>query len=212
MENRTRQVAAGLLAVLACICAWPLYPSAPQPRSAPDENTAIRLPDRKALQSGDIIFRRGRDAVSGMVLAADGRTSFSHVGIVITKAEAVWVIHASPAEGDETDGRVKVEPIEVFASTERASEIGIYRVRKIADTTIARVIKEARSYVGRPFDVKFDISDESQLYCTELVWRAYQVAGVELVKKFDHVALPLTTGSVIFPSSIADSSKLYRVI
>lgn len=212
MENHARQVGALLVsAALAFGSAWAFTREQPDLKGGLSGVSVMARQDMGRLRSGDLIFRRGRDAVSGMVLALDERLPFSHVGVVEVEGNRAWVIHATPAEGDEKDGRVKREALEVFTDSERAEKIGVFRHPGISSESAARIVVNAKRYLGRPFDAAFDLEHDGQVYCTELAWLAYRGAGVELVTRFDAMKLPLHQGPVILPGSIVDGGGLERV-
>lgn len=213
MENRAGQIAIGLLFVgVAMGSAWAFHAGS---RGQPDGlagAVVLKPQDRSRLQSGDIVFRRGRDAVSGMVLALDGRLPYSHVGIVDVEEGRVWVIHASPAEGSETEGKVKREAIEIFSDQERAALIGVYRMPRLTAKEARQVVSAARGYLGRPFDAGFDLGEDQRIYCSELVWLAYRQAGVELTHRLQELHMPLHQGPVILPGAFVADGMLVRII
>ena len=73
------------------------------------------------------------------------------------------------AEGDDHtgDGMVSIVSLEQFVG--ESVDIGVSRLR---DADPNRFVSEAKKYLGRPFDWKFDTDSSSELYCTELVERA----------------------------------------
>ena len=81
-----------------------------------------------AVESGDLVFRRGTTLLSFAVLAADRGAAYSHVGIVWKRDDgAAWVVHAAPGE-EETAGGVRAEPLDAFVRGGAASGFAIYRL------------------------------------------------------------------------------------
>lgn len=123
---------------------------------------------RPVLQNGDIILRSGIGFWSN--LFRSGNTvdkRFSHVGIVrITPDGGYRVIHA---EGDDATGSgfVFEDSLEHFVG--ESDGIGVSRLRT-GDPD--RFAEAAITFLGRPFDWKFDKDDDSAIYCTELIDRA----------------------------------------
>lgn len=87
------------------------------------------LPDKASIKDGDIVLRKGTGFTSHAVAFADKSSDYSHCGIVMIKDGKPMVIHAVPDEPD-FDGdkdRVKMEPLEKFFSSIRASKGRIMR-------------------------------------------------------------------------------------
>jgi hypothetical protein len=166
----------------------------------------------ESLRSGDIIFRRGPSLESEVLMSMDGAADFSHVGVVLRERDETFVIHVVTREGgpDVT----KREPIHDYLRADRATAAMAYRLIDDNPSRIAHAVEAAGEYVERqaPFDGDFDLTSEHALYCTELVWRAYQSAGVDLVDE----SLPQPTTSLIkhpilWPSILLHSKHLTAV-
>jgi hypothetical protein len=165
-------------------------------------------------RSGDILFRRGRSLLSRAVLSADGAIPYSHVGIVKREAGRVLVIHVEPADQFGGEGFVVAEPLAAFLAADKAASAAIYRPRKEISAVAAAAVEKASAFAARrvPFDGGFDLATENQLYCTELVWRSYLLAGTDLVDgKLDRLQMPLGKERYILPSSLAKSHYLNLV-
>ena len=166
------------------------------------------------LQAGDLVFRRGESLTSRMVLTADPRSAYSHVGILYLGEDGPLVVHAIPGDDFDAPTPLRVEPLASF--TEAASAVGVHRLGE-ADAAVyaedaARIaLSYARDSVL--FDVGFSLQSPEAMYCTELVWRAYREAGLDLVDGvFDDLRIPLGEGPYILPSSLLDSPYLTNVL
>jgi hypothetical protein len=164
------------------------------------------------LRSGDIIFRRGSSAESQAVMTVDVGSSFSHVGIISQENGATLVIHVTPGEGvaDVT----KIEPIQEYLRSDRALAATAYRVVTDDPSQTEAAVQIAKDYAERrtPFDNAFDLTSDDALYCTELVWRAYKNAGIDLVDgHFENSATSLIRGPVLWPSSLSHSQHLVSI-
>ncbi|MCL2230220.1 MAG: hypothetical protein FWC01_03935 [Treponema sp.] len=119
----------------------------------------------ETVKDGDIICRLG-DRFWSQVFSdfsvEDKR--FSHTGIIRIENGQIAVIHA---EGTTSSGRdfVKKVPLDDFLKVARA--VGIYRIMDLEENKISDAAME---YLGLPFDWKFDMTDASELYCTELLY------------------------------------------
>lgn len=171
----------------------------------PNINTAT-------LRSGDIIFRRGPSLESQAVVTFDGGAVFSHVGIVVCQDGVTQVIHVVPAEGGPDI--TKTEPVEEYLRSDRALAAKAYRVISENPSQIKQAVEIAKDYARHqvPFDNNFDLASDDALYCTELVWRAYQKAGIDLLDgHFEQSTTSLIKGPVIWPSSLLHSEHLEPV-
>lgn len=195
--GRRRQAYLVVLAVLALVLE-------PAPRQAPAWTPRLRrlVFDPAAFVPGDLVFRRGRSLVSDAVLAAEGGGEFTHVGLAAVSAGRVWVLHALPPEEGEKGG-VVAEPLESFLAPKKASSGALYRPRdgRAAGVAVATAWNLARRHL--PFDDAFDLTTADKLYCTELVWRAYLSAGVDLES-----GIPTPRGKYLLPDRLQQSPQL----
>lgn len=122
-------------------------------------------------QDGDIIFHRSCSAQSGAIAEATN-SHYTHVGIIFIERGREMVYEASST--------VRATPLESFI---RAGDSGHYVIKRLKNTNklnVGRLKSEVRAMCGRRYDKYFNWSD-STIYCSELVWKAYQRAcGVEL--------------------------------
>lgn len=166
------------------------------------------------IRPGDIVLRRGHDLASAVVLASDPASRFSHSGIVVRIGALPAIVHVLPQDSPPGTGRVLIEPFSEFASPENASEIAVYRFADPDSRIPAEASRVALTFFReeRPFDDGFRLDTPTSLYCTELVWRAFLAAGMDLVDgRFKHLSLPLKKGVFILPSTLAESPHLSRV-
>lgn len=163
-------------------------------------------------RSGDVLFLRGNGLLTQAVLAVDDASAYSHVGLVHQVGSTSLLVHASPGDSLAETTRIRVEPIErVFAESRAAV---LYRPRPPFREIGARAAAIAHRYVdeGRTFDAGFCLDTERELYCTELVWRAYREAGLDLAGgRFDDLSLPLFHEPCILPSRLQRSPYLRRI-
>lgn len=85
----------------------------------------------------------------------------------------LYVIEATPRDG------VTLTPIDsLMARVDGKGSVVVGRVNREFDT--AGSVRRALSYVGRPYDVYF-MSDDSAIYCSELVQLCYRTTNSESV-------------------------------
>ena len=108
---------------------------------------------------------------------------------------------------------VKLDPIQVYYGRDRAKLGCIMRVTD--DSTACRQATDyARWAVSakKVFDNNYDWEDSTQLYCTEMVQRAYQHAGIDLAEdRHTQVVASLMPGTYVFPCDIAANASLRQV-
>ncbi|WP_337245935.1 YiiX/YebB-like N1pC/P60 family cysteine hydrolase [Luteimonas sp. gir] len=156
-------------------------------------------------QAGDLIFRRGTESVSAMVLAIDGGP-FSHVGMLVGRPGAWQVVHATPSEVPGRADGVVVDALSFFLDPVRSRGYAVYRV-DAPDALRAAAVGEALGQRG----TRFRMADPAGTYCTRLVWEAWRRAGVDLEVRFTRLALPLMQGDYLLPTPLSRSPRLRRL-
>ena len=142
------------------------------------------FPSPDGIRSGDVVFIRGKSIRSVVVRLLEGSShDYSHVGLVVLENGRPFIIHADPSQDITTD-RVIKEPWDAVISPKHITAAAIFRV---ADPSAADRLGIQASTVAQqfwrdalPFDHEFDLTTPENLYCTELVWRAYMAAGIDL--------------------------------
>ena len=160
--------------------------------------------DTTAVREGDLVFRCGYGMESKVVTSLS-RGVYSHVGMLHHDSVGGWmVVHVVPGEHSKEEGvdRVKCEPVDSFFSVEKACAGCSYRIECPDSVAIIAAEYALRKVSeGVEFDHDYDTADTTRLYCTELIWRAYLSAGLNLVEEpsHPHPMHPSGTG-IIFPS------------
>lgn len=173
--------------------------------------TELTFPDTLALQSGELVFRKGESRESRAVTTIDRSSDYTHVGMVVYHNNDWYVLHAVPSEraSEQEEDSVKLEPIGVFFRSDRAVKGGVYRYPLSPDDTLKLLHRGLSLYFNRHplFDNRFDETDTTAFYCTELVCFLYQqVAGIDLTEGRRH-NLPLYP-NLIFCSDVFKNNKL----
>lgn len=158
-------------------------------------------------RNGDLVLRCGY-GVESRVVVERSRSTYSHVGILYRdSASGEWlVIHAVPGEDDPE--YVKAESISRFYSPERARNGAWLRI-DCSDSIAHEAAKYALKKVTEHylFDNDYLLADSSQLYCTELVWRAYNQQGIDITSgnRHDVPSFFCKERECIFPNDIEQS-------
>jgi len=129
----------------------------------------------KDLKDGDLVFRRGRSVESYAVYIADEHKEFSHVGIICFENGVPFVIHAVPGEAGEGPDYIKKEKIVDFLNNKKVSHYAIFRPGfPLAINKCAAMNALQFYYKKLTFDNQYDLNTDDQLYCTELVIKAFR--------------------------------------
>ncbi|MDR2839754.1 MAG: hypothetical protein LBV75_00590 [Paludibacter sp.] len=174
-----------------------------------------RLSDM-AFAEGDLVFRRGNGVKSRAVLHADSSGVYSHSGMIVLHDSAFMVVHITPgerAQGDTADV-IKMETPQQFFASQRAKHGAVYRLKndslnisKKAAQEILRLWKKSIT-----FDHDYNLDDSTQMYCTELIYYAYSLAGKDITDgKRSKMNAPMYSGTYIFPSDIYKNSNLILI-
>jgi hypothetical protein len=126
----------------------------------------------------------------------------------------VFVIHTVPKKNDSDPGFIKFESVEEFLSDGKAARIGVYRLIQNSPEKINLASSYAyKCYIKKYcFDDDFDLVSDKQLYCTELIWKAYKHAGIDLVcNRLKDINIIVASRTMIVPSSIIESKLLKKI-
>lgn len=176
-----------------------------------EKNPALFTLDEKQLFNGDLIFRKGRDLASSLVLTQGDSGQFSHVGVIVKQQGIVSVIHSVP-EGPEVISGVQTDPLSDFISFDNASDIAVYRMKIIDNKTREKILEYLLQQIGKPFDDDFLLSTDKKIYCTELVIKAFSFAGTTLVTKQALIEIIMLDEAVLPPDHLRHSSLLEKII
>ncbi|MGE3251137.1 MAG: YiiX/YebB-like N1pC/P60 family cysteine hydrolase [Hyphomonadaceae bacterium] len=153
------------------------------PANAPRAERHAPIAQPVSLEPGDIVFIGVDGAFWADLASASSDQRFGHVGIAARDERGrMLIVHAGGAP-DRDNAPVVAELFPVFAAD--ASRVGIYRAsdRLAAERAAHNALNYARS--GAQFDGAFSLETRDRLYCTELVWRAYD----------ERIARPSTMGT-----------------
>lgn len=136
---------------------------------------AVADPLALLVQEGDLVFHRSRSPQAEAVALATN-SNLTHMGVVLFESGAFWVYEAVQP--------VRRTPLGEWVARGEKGRVLIRRLRDANTVLRPSVLKELRrvlhSFVGRPYDLQFRWDDE-QLYCSELVYKAYErAAGVRI--------------------------------
>jgi hypothetical protein len=172
--------------VLATVVVWAGNNLSPRRNgNAPfSENTASTLFNQhlidsaiSLIRSGDIVLRTGLGADSHMLACMNRKDkTYSHCGIVMVENGYPFVYHCIGGE-DNPDERLRRDSAALFFSPlhNKGFAIVSYNYDRLAVTRLMEVVHTY--YKQRPrFDLKFDLSTDDRLYCSEFVYKAVNKA------------------------------------
>lgn len=157
------------------------------------------------LRSGDIAFRLGRTLESRAIAAEGG---YSHVGIVIRHDSTLQIAHIEPSRGGSE--LTKYESLERFFHPDNATSGAVMRIEGLGSEQQATVENYLFSCKNITFDHDYKLSDTTQMYCTELAFRAFSEIGIDITNGIRH-RVPLAQEEVILPTDISNNDRLVEI-
>ena len=172
-------------------------------------------------QEGDVVFQslpHGDlvDAIEGIT-----HSPYSHCGVVLRNDQNQWVVIESIFKVHET-------PLFLWIFRGRGAEFAAYRLDPKYSSSIPEFKKDLLAYSGRPYDFDYDMTNDRSLYCSDLVYLAFDKASGEKLGKLEKLgdldwkpfepfikseqngALPLDR-TMITPSSLARAPQLRQI-
>jgi len=126
------------------------------------------------LQEGDIVFQASgsRQAPLLSLLTA---SEFTHCGVISIKNGKPFVIEAV--------SKVREIPLDQWVTKGKGKKYAVGRSKiNLSKGDKKALILYARKQINKDYDFLFQWSDKT-MYCSELVWKAYQNAGIEISKR-----------------------------
>lgn len=124
-----------------------------------------------ALQEGDIVFTSSARGQGRAIIDATG-SRYTHCGIVLIQNGKPMVLEAVEP--------VSITPLERFVSV---SAPGTFMARRLKSPVEPAAYEEAKSWgrslLGKKYDHQF-LWDDERMYCSELVWKIFEKAGIRL--------------------------------
>ena len=142
-------------------------------------------PTETELKNGDIVFRN-----SDKMLAIATGSKYTHCGIIFHENGKTYVYEAI--------GPVKRT---LYSEWIAGKNISIKRYEQLTESQTIAIKSYLTSQLGKRYDKAYNW-DDSKMYCSELVWKAYNYAGIKLCD--------LTKGSDYFASRIPKIRKYFE--
>lgn len=142
--------------------------------------------DPAALRDADLVFHTSTTRQAQAIVWATA-SPYAHVGLVERTGDDVYVVEAVQP--------VKRTPWAEWTARGLGGHVTVLRHPGLDAPTRTAVVRQARRYLGRPYDLSFAPGDD-RLYCSELVHLAYAAVGVHLGTWTPAAALGLTSPPV----------------
>lgn len=132
------------------------------------------------LKEGDIIVRTGNAWPAQLPAPFADSATYSHGGIITVEASRIKVVYAA-IEG-MGDPVVKAEPLASFLQQGNTTHAAVYRLKASTPRVQQAIATAAKTYAARdtPLHAKFGLISNDRVCCSELIWRAYLEAGIDL--------------------------------
>ena len=156
-----------------------------------------------ALKEGDIVFHGTAGEQCDAVREATG-SPFTHCGVVFENDGRLMVLEAVQP--------VRVTTVEAF---QQRSLPGTFHARRLKAPPAADAVARAKAWgsrqIGRNYDVLFGWNDGA-LYCSELVWKVYAKAGIDLcpTRRFHDYRLDHPKVKAVIARRYGSADKLPR--
>lgn len=126
--------------------------------------------DPAALRDADVVLHTSTTPQARAIVFATA-SPYAHVGLVERAGEQVYVVEA-------------VQPVrrtrwEDWTRRGLGGHVTVLRHRDLSEPARAAVVRHARRYLGRPYDLVF-APGEDRIYCSELVALAYAAVGLDV--------------------------------
>lgn len=116
------------------------------------------------LRNGDIVLQSSSSEQARWIEQAT-RSPYSHMGLIELRDGVPWVL--------EAETKVDRVPWAFWWPRGRGHRVAILRLPGLTAEQALDVVQAGESFLGRPYDPKFEWSDD-RLYCSELVEKAYE--------------------------------------
>jgi len=159
------------------------------------------------IEDGDIILC-SEDHLSSYYIRTISQTDnrFSHSGIIYKKKGVLSVISAEGLEDKSRNRQAEVmeRPIEEYLTGK--DSVGIYRAKNKNRKFFS---DKALEYLGIPFDFKYTLDNEKELYCTQFIQVVLRESNTSIKLKTTYIEREKK--DIIMPDSISASKDFEEI-
>ena len=137
-------------------------------------NYKIHQNQKKEIQDGDIILRYGYGFFSDYIVEFfNEKYKISHCGVIRKTKDSLLVIHSESSSYLSFEG-VQAQDFDSYVDASHLNSVIVVRFKNSTAKQRARISEKALFYAAQkiPFDYKFDMSDSTEMYCSEVIWHA----------------------------------------
>lgn len=131
---------------------------------------------RQTAQNGDLLVRLTDDIISQHVTNLNEQDkSYSHCGLIVIRNNKKYVYHIGPNLPDADT--IEQIPLDTFINPQHNIRCALFRYQ-VAPRVLNAVIEKIENdkLQGIRFDPVYDLATEKQLYCTEMIAKAFSKA------------------------------------
>jgi hypothetical protein len=133
--------------------------------------------DESTLMEGDLVLRHSKGFVADAILTFQTQDpQYSHSGIVKKIKGETFIYHATGGE-ENVSQKMKCEPIAIYCHPAATYKFGVFRwdlTETQRNDFVAILDRYYKS--GMEFDLDFDMTTDSKMYCSEMIYKALIVA------------------------------------
>ena len=177
---------------------------------------------RYSPQEGDVVFQSLPHGDLGDAIEGSTHSPYSHCGVVLRNEQGKWVVI-------ESIGNVHETPLFPWILRGRGGRVAAYRLDPKYAARIPEFKKDLLAYAGYPYDFDYDMSQHQAVYCSGLVYLAFDQASGEKMGKVERLGdldwkgyqsfiraeangkLPLDR-LMITPAALAQAPQLHRIL
>lgn len=142
--------------------------------------------DISFFNSYDVIITCGQSFYSRLININNfSLDNYSHIGILICENNKIFVLHSTP-DGTKENG-IRYDEIQKFIDLSDVNKYTVLRLSNLNQTEkeiLSEEISRLR-HLNVPFDYDFNNRDQSQIYCSELVWLIYKKVSPLFLNGFE---------------------------
>lgn len=166
------------------------------------KTTSLLNVDLKSIQPGDLVFSVGKSLKSDMVRMLDSNSdiTYSHVGLVLgCNNGTIYIVHMSIDKG-----YIVCETIQDFIQTSNSVELGFYRLRAPPDKGRLYHIIDSLVEMKKKFDRTFDLSNDEEYYCSEMVYKVLKKVNPNIYKGIQY-------HRYLYPADLINDSMVIEI-
>lgn len=177
----------------------------------PKTYPTIQIPETD-FRSADLALRLGRSIESDLIArGGESGNRYSHIGLLIESDSGLIVVDIEPSTDKESE-QIKVQSVSDFFNSQKAIAGTIMRYDGLDSMQINTLKNKAIELLNSSitFDHDYQLSDNSKMYCTELIEVLFNAINISLSENRNRT-LPLAKEPVIMPSDISQNRNLKRI-